>query len=372
MKITGMESFFVKPRWHFLKVSTDEGIHGWGEPIVEGRARTVAMAVKELEPVLIGQNPLEIERIWTETYRGTFYRGGPVLVSALSGIDQALWDIKGKYHGVPVYALLGGPTRKRIRAYAHLGGATIDEIVANAKRSVEEGFTAFKTTPVEGPIRPLDTWETMEKAVERVGRLREALPKHVDLALDFHGRFTPAMSIRLIRELEQFRLMFVEEPVQCENVDALVTVARSTHIPIATGERLFTRWGFREILEKQAAAVLQPDLCHAGGITEVRKIAAMAEVYYAQIAPHNPLGPISLAAGLQVAASIPNFLCQEQVCLGRGYLKEPFTIHEGHIDLPRKPGLGVEVDEDYIREMACEGDWDSPRYYNDDGSFTEW
>jgi galactonate dehydratase len=372
MKITGMESFFVKPRWHFLKVSTDEGICGWGEPIVEGRARTVAMAVKELEPVLIGQNPLEIERIWTETYRGTFYRGGPVLVSALSGIDQALWDIKGKYHGVPVYSLLGGPTRKRIRTYAHLRGSTIDETIANAKRSVEEGFTVFKTGPVEGPIRPLDTWETMDKAVERVGRLREALPRHVDLALDFHGRFTPAMSIRLIRELEQFRLMFVEEPVQCENVDALVTVARSTCIPIATGERLFTRWGFREILEKQAAAVLQPDLCHAGGITEVRKIAAMAEVYYAQIAPHNPLGPISLAAGLQVAASIPNFLCQEQVSLGEGYLKEPFTIREGHIDLPEKPGLGIEINEDYVREMAYPGDWDSPRYYNDDGSFTEW
>ncbi|MDR2747240.1 MAG: D-galactonate dehydratase, partial [Treponema sp.] len=238
--------------------------------------------------------------------------------------------------------------------------------------SVEEGFTVFKTGPVDGPIRPLDTWETMDKAVERVGRLREALPKHVDLALDFHGRFTPAMSIRLIRELEQFRLMFVEEPVQCENVDALVTVARSTCIPIATGERLFTRWGFREILEKQAAAVLQPDLCHAGGITEVRKIAAMAEVYYAQIAPHNPLGPISLAAGLQVAASIPNFLCQEQVSLGEGYLKEPFKIREGHIDLPEKPGLGIEVNEEYVRETAYAGDWDSPRYYNDDGSFTEW
>ncbi|MDR1970450.1 MAG: galactonate dehydratase [Treponema sp.] len=372
MKITRMESFFVKPRWHFLKISTDEGICGWGEPIVEGRSRTVAMAVKELEPVLIGQNPLEIERIWTETYRGTFYRGGPILVSALSGIDQALWDIKGKYHGVPVYSLLGGPTRRRVRTYAHLHGKTLEESAASARESVTKGFTVFKTFAVDGPIRPLDTVETMDRAVERVGTLREALPKQVDLALDFHGRFTPAMSIRLIRELEPFRPMFVEEPVQCENVDALVTVARSTCIPIATGERLFTRWGFREVLEKQAAAVLQPDLCHAGGITEVRKIAAMAEIYYAQIAPHNPLGPISLAAGLQVAASIPNFLCQEQVSLGEGYLKEPFKIKEGHIEIPEKPGLGIEINEDYLKEMAYPGDWDSPRYYNDDGSFTEW
>jgi galactonate dehydratase len=372
MKITKIESFFVKPRWHFLKISTDEGISGWGEPIVEGRARTVAMAIKELEPVLIGQNPLEVERIWTETYRGTFYRGGPVLVSALSGIDQALWDIKGKYHGQPVYALLGGPNRKRVRTYAHMRGKDLDEIIVNAKKSVEEGFTLFKTHPIEGPIRPLDTVELIDNSVERIGRLRAALPKNVDLALDFHGRFIPAMSIRLIRELEQFRLMFVEEPVQCENVDALVTVARSTCIPIATGERIFTRWGFREILEKQAAAVLQPDLCHAGGITEVRKIAAMAEVYYVQVAPHNPLGPISLAAGLQVAGSIPNFLCQEQVSLGEGYLKEPFKIKEGHIDLPVKPGLGIEVDEEYVRANLYPGDWDSPRFYNDDGSFTEW
>ncbi|GHU78725.1 galactonate dehydratase [Clostridia bacterium] len=372
MKITKLESFFVKPRWHFLKISTDEGISGWGEPIVEGRARTVAMAVKELEPVLIGQNPLEIERLWTEIYRGTFYRGGPILVSALSGIDQALWDIKGKWHDVPVYELLGGPTRDRVRTYAHMRGSTLDEVIENAKKSVEEGFTVFKTGPSDGPVRPLDTVEFIDRAVEKVGRIRDALPKDVDLALDFHGRFTPAMSIRLIRELEQFKLMFVEEPVQCENVDALVTVARSTCIPIATGERIFTRWGFREILEKQAAFVLQPDICHAGGITEVRKIAAMAEVYYAQIAPHNPLGPISLAAGLQVAGSIPNFLCQEQSSMGEGYLKEPFKIRDGHIDLPKKPGLGIEVDEEYIRKMAYPGDWDSPRYHNDDGSFTEW
>ena len=372
MKITKLESFFCKPRWHFLKISTDEGIVGWGEPIVEGRARTVAMAVKELEPVLIGQNPLEVERLWTEFYRGTFYRGGPVLTSAISGIDQALWDIKGKYHGVPVYQLLGGPCRNRVRTYAHMRGRDLDETIENAKKSVEEGFTIFKTGPANGPVRPLDTVQFIDDAVERIGRIREALPKHVDLALDFHGKFTPAMSIRLIRELEQFKLMFVEEPVQCENVDALVTVARSTCIPIATGERIYTRWGFREIIEKQAAAILQPDLCHAGGITEVRKIAAMAETYYMTVAPHNPLGPISLAAGLQVAGSVPNFLVQEQVHLGDGYIKNPFKIKDGHLDLPTLPGLGIEVDEDFVKEMEYPGDWDSPRLYNDDGAFTEW
>lgn len=372
MKITKMESFLIKPRWHFLKISTDEGICGWGEPIVEGRARTVAMAVKELEPILIGQNPLEIERIWTETYRGTFYRGGPVLVSALSGIDQALWDIKGKWHGAPVYELFGGPCRKKVRTYAHLRGNNIDEMISNGKQAIAEGFTVFKTQVSDGPVRPLDTVEFIDRVVDKIGRLRDAFPKHVDLALEFHGRFTPAMSIRVIRELEQFRPLFVEEPAQCENVDALVRIAQSTCIPIATGERIFTRWGFREILEKQAASILQPDLCHCGGITECRKIAAMAEVYYAQIAPHNPLGPISLAAGLHVAGSIPNFLCQEQVSLGEGYIKDPFVIDNGHINLSNKPGLGIEVDEEFIRSQIYPGNWDTPRYYNDDGSFTEW
>jgi galactonate dehydratase len=372
MKITKLESFFVKPRWHFLKISTDEGICGWGEPIIEGRARTVATATQELEPMLLGQNPLEIERLWNEMYKGTFYRGGPILVSAISGIDQALWDIKGKWHNVPVYELLGGPMRSRVRTYAHMRGNTTEELIENAKVSVAQGFTLFKTGPIDGPVRALDTPEFIDKAVDKVSRLRQALPKNVDLALDFHGRFSPGMSLRLIRELEPFQLMFVEEPVQCENVDALVTIARSTSIPIATGERIFTRWGFREILEKQAAFVLQPDLCHAGGITEVKKIANMAETYYAQIAPHNPLGPISLAAGLQLAGCIPNFLCQEQVSLGEGYIQAPFVIRDGHIDLPKQPGLGIEVNEDYVRAMAYPGDWDTPRWHTDDDAFTEW
>jgi len=372
MKIAKIESFFVKPRFHFIKITTQDGLEGWGEPIVEGRARTVATAVKELEPVLIGADPLATEKIWTEVYRGTFYRGGPVLTSALSGIDQALWDIKGKFFNAPVHVLLGGPTRERARTYAHVRGNTPEETIEYIKEDVKRGFTLFKTGPCGGPVRPLDTWEFMESVVNRVGSIRDALPKNCDLALDFHGKFTPAMSIRLIKELEQFRLMFVEEPVQCENVDALATVARSTSIPIATGERLFTRWGFREVLEKQAAFVLQPDLCHAGGITEVYKIAAMAETYYAQIAPHNPLGPVSLAAGLQLAASIPNFLCQEQVTLGEGYIREPFAIKDGCLDIPRKPGLGIEVDEAFLKETAYPGDWDTPKLYNDDGSFTEW
>lgn len=359
MKITKLESIFVKPRWHFLKVYTDEGIVGLGEPIVEGKARTVAMAVREMEDYLIGQDPRRIEHIWQVLYRGSFYRGGPVLTSAISGIEQALWDIKGKWLGVPVYELLGGAVRNRIRVYAHAHGRTVEEFVENAKQKVAEGFTAIKTS-FDGPVRIVDTMEYLEKCEEKIAAIRSALPKNVDIAVDLHGRFSPAMAIRIAKILEPYGIMFLEEPCLPENVDTMVTVARSTSIPIATGERLFTRWGFREVLEKQAAAVLQPDLCHCGGILEAKKIAAMAEVYYAAVAPHNPLGPISLAAGLQLDACIPNFLCQEQVSLGEGYIKEPFQVKDGYIDLPAKPGLGIELDEEALQDKIYDGSWQSP------------
>jgi len=372
VKITTLESLFVKPRWHFLKVHTDEGIVGLGEPIVEGRARTVAMAVRELESYLIGQDPRQIERHWQAMYRGTFYRGGPVLLSAISGIEQALWDILGQSLGVPVYQLLGGAVRDRIRVYAHCGGGSPEEAAQSARERVAQGYTALKTA-LDAPVRMVDTKAYVERQVGRIQAMRTAIPDTVDLAVDFHGRVSPAMAIRLCKELEDCSLLFVEEPVLPENVDALVAVARSTTIPLATGERLYTRWGFREVLEKQAARVLQPDLCHAGGIGEVRKIAAMAEVYYAAIAPHNPLGPISLAAGLHVDACIPNFLCQEQVSLGEGYLTQPYVLRDGYIDVPTAPGLGIQLDDDAVAAHLYDGSWETPQVaHPDDGSFADW
>ena len=372
MKITKIESIFLKPRWHFIKMYTDEGIVGYGEPIVEGRARTVAMAIKEMEQYLIGQDPRRIEHHWQVLYRGTFYRGGPVLTSALSGIEQAMWDITGKWLGVPVYQLLGGAVRDRIRVYAGTGGSTLKEFINSAKQKVELGFTAIKTS-FDGPVRIIDTMEFLESCIEKIDTLRKEIPKSVDIAIDLHGRFSPAMSIKIAKELEPYGILFLEEPCLPENVDAMVTIARSTTIPIATGERLFTRWGFREVLEKQAAAVLQPDLCHCGGILEAKKIAAMAEVYYAAVAPHNPLGPVSLAAGLQLDACTPNFLCQEQVSLGEGYIKQPFVIKNGYIELPTKPGLGIELDEEALKDKIDDGTWDTPRWFHkDDGSFGEW
>jgi len=367
LKITKLETFLVKPRWLFLKVHTNAGLVGLGEPILEGRALTCAQAVKEIEPYLIGKDPRQVVHHWQAIYRHAFYRGGPILTSALSGIDQALWDIKGKALGVPVYELLGGPTRHRIRVYAHARSPE------RLKEQVALGFTAFKTGPAKRrPARYLETPAEVRYAAEKFAELRKAAGDDIDIAIDFHGAVSPALAKVLIKALEPYQPMFIEEPCQAQNHDVMAEIARGTHLPIATGERVFTKWGFREVLEKKAATILQPDLCHAGGITEVRLIAGMAEAYYASIAPHNPLGPISLAAGVQMAASIPNFLCQEQVSLGAGYLKKPFALHDGYLDLPTSPGLGIELDENALADKINH-DWKNQELYDkDDGSVVDW
>jgi len=371
MKITKLETFFVKPRWLFLKVHTDEGIVGLGEPALEGRSQTVAAAVQEIGRYLIGQDPRRVEHHWQAIYRGQFYRGGPILTSALSGIEQALWDILGKWLGQPVHQLLGGAVRDKIRMYGWLNGESYGEYLANARVSTKAGFTAFKVG-LEDAFDLVETPARVETAVNRFAELREAVGYGVDLGIDFHARMSPAMAIRLARALEPYQPMFIEEPVPPENVDALATVARGTSIPIATGERLFTKWAFREVLEKQAATILQPDVSHAGGILECKKIAAMAESYYAALAPHCPLGPIALAACLQVDACTPNFLAQEHMTLGEGYLKEPFKIDSGYITVPTKPGLGIELDEEALADKLYDGSWETPRLWHEDGSVADW
>ena len=367
MKITKLETFLVKPRWLFLKIHTDEGLVGLGEPILEGRALTCARAVDELAPYLIGKDPTRVVHHWQAMYRHAFYRGGPLLTSALSGVEQALWDLAGKALGVPVYKLFGGPTRDRIRMYKHAGDA------ATIKMWMDKGFTAFKTgVHKDHPARIVETKAFVNQAVEYFAGLRAAAGPEADIAVDFHGAISPQTAKLLIKGLEPYQPMFIEEPVQCQNVDVLADIARSTHLPIATGERVFTKWGFREILEKGAASILQPDLCHAGGIHEVHIIAGMAEAYYAAIAPHNPLGPISLAACIQLDATIPNFIAQEHTTLGEGYLKQPFVARDGFVDLPTGPGLGIELDEDAL-EDKIDHDWcNHESYLADDGSVVDW
>lgn len=368
LKITKLETFLVKPRWLFLKIHTNAGIVGLGEPITEGRALTCQTAVKEVEPYLVGKDPRPVAHHWQAIYRHAFYRGGPILTSVLSGIDQALWDIKGKALGVPVYELLGGPTRNRVRVYAHSNGSP-----ESVKERLAQGFTAFKTGPAKRrPARYVETPAEVHYAAEKFAEFRKLVGDNVDIGCDFHGAISPATAKLLIKALEPYSPMFIEEPVNAQNHDVMADIARGTFLPIATGERVFTKWGFREVLEKKAATILQPDLCHAGGITECRLIAGMAEAYYAAVAPHNPLGPISLAAGVQLAASIPNFLIQEQVSLGQGYLKQPFKVREGYLDLPTGPGLGIELDENAMADKIGH-EWRNQESYDaDDGSVVDW
>lgn len=378
MKITNLEIFHVKPRWSFLKISTDSGICGWGEPILEGRARTVETAVMEHKEFLIGQDPLRTEYLWQSMYRNTFYRGGVIMMSALSGIEQALMDIKGKHFGLPVYEMLGGVYRDKIRIYGHCWGATTEKIIARALERREKGFTAIKIL-----VEPFTANRSVKKYIEsqivRFKQIREAVGDEMDIAIDFHGRLTPDLAVQIIRGIEPYYPLFVEESCLPENTDAMARIKSAVGASIATGERLVGRGAFRPLFESGAVDVVQPDLCHAGGITEVRRIAAMAETYYCKVAPHNPLGPVSLAANIQLGACTPNFLIaehfgmKEEWDLGEGYLKTPFKVKDGYIHINSLPGLGIEVNEDVVAERAYDGSWDSPRLYaEDDGTIVDW
>lgn len=381
MKIVGYEIFLVAPRWQFLRIDTDEGISGWGEPIVEGRAEAVHGAVGALMEYLVGTDPLRIEDHWQTLAKGGFYRGGPVLSSALAGIDQALWDIKGRYHDAPVHELLGGPVRERVRMYTWVAGRDTAALVDDAQAKVANGFSAIKLNLAEA-LPAVPSAAEIRAMVRQVEALREKLGDAVDIALDFHGRFSTAATRRILPLLEPLLPLFVEEPVLPEFARDLRRITDSTSIPIATGERLYSRWDFRDVLPT-GIAVAQPDLSHAGGISEVRRIAAMAEVYDVVVAPHCPLGPITLAASLQVDLATPNFLIQEQslgIEYGGGsalldYLVDPqvFSFVDGHIERPAGPGLGIEIDEAAVRAAAGSGhNWRSPILRHPDGSFAEW
>ncbi len=382
MKITQMELFTVPPRWLFLKVSTDEGISGWGEPIVEGHAATVAAAVGEMEAALIGRDPDLIEDLWQMLYRARFYRGGPVMMSAIAGVNQALWDIKGKRHGVPVYRLLGGPVREKMRVYAWVGGDRPADVASAAKERQALGFTAVKMNATEESSY-VNSFDKVEAVVERVAAVRAAAGSAFGIAVDFHGRVHKPMAKVLAHELEPYHLMFIEEPVLPQNNEALREIAMHTSTPIATGERMYSRWDFKPLLQDGCVDILQPDLSHAGGISEVVKIAAMAEAYDVAIAPHCPLGPIALAACLQVDAVAHNALIQEQslgIHYNKGndlldYLADPgvFRYEAGYVSLPTAPGLGIEIDEAAVREAAKTGhQWRNPVWRLDDGSIAEW
>jgi galactonate dehydratase len=381
VKIERIETFLVAPRWLFCRVETDDGLVGWGEPVVEGRAEVVRSAVEVLAEYLIGEDPLRIEQHWQVLTKGGFYRGGPILSSAVAGLDQALWDIAGQAYGAPVHALLGGPVRDRVRIYSWIGGDEPDEVADAAAAQVAAGLTGVKMNAC-GRLSAIPTSAEVDAVVGRVVAAREVLGDDRDIALDFHGRAGLAAVRRILPELAALRPLFVEEPVLPDQAHHLHDIVTSTPIPVATGERLYGRSEFLAPLQA-GVAVVQPDLSHAGGISEVRRIAALAETYGALLAPHCPLGPIALAASLQVAFATPNFLIQEQ-SIGIHYHSgselldyvvdpEPFQFVDGHIARFDKPGLGITVDEAAVREAArTPHAWRSPVWHHRDGSFAEW
>ncbi len=382
LRIAKIELFKVPPRWLFLKITTKSGIFGWGEPVIEGKASTVEACVNELSKYIIGRSANDIEDIWQVLYKGGFYRGGPILMSAISGIDQALWDIKGKHLGVPVYDLLGGPVREKMKMYCWIGGDHPEVVLEQAKQKVEQGYKAVKMNAT-GTFEWIDSMKKVKTVANNIKILREEFGDNLDIGLDFHGRVHKGMVKRLIDELSPYNPMFIEEPVLSENNESLDHIYSYTSIPIATGERMFSRWDFKEILHRGVVDIIQPDLSHAGGISEVRRIATMAEAYDVALAPHCPLGPISLASALHMDFASPNAFIQES-SLGIHYNKgfdlldymanpEIFKVEDGYIPLITKPGLGVEINEDKLREGQKIGhDWSNPIWRNVDGSFAEW
>lgn len=372
--------------WVFVKVVTDEpGLVGWGEATLEWQTQAVVGAVADLAPLVIGADPTRIEHLWQVMYRQHFFKGGVVTLSAISGIDQALHDITGKVHGVPTYKLLGGAVRDHVRFYDHLGGgesgavygAAVDGATAFgelARESVDDGFDAVKVLAVP-PVRMLDGRRSLRLAAERLAAVRDAVGADVDVMVDLHGRATPAMAIRFGLALAPFDPWFLEEPCQPENVAGCAEVARALSVPIATGERLTTRHAFRELLERRACAVIQPDVCHCGGLTELRKIAAMADAYDIAVAPHNPLGPIATMANLHFAMSTPNFLIQEvmrsDVPWRDDVVDNPLRITGGRAQPPDRPGLGIEVDEVAAAEHPYAAELEM-RVFHEDGSVGDW
>lgn len=382
MKITAVNTYFVRPRWAFVEITTDDGFVGWGEAVLEGHCDAVVACVNEYKPYLVGQDPSRIEDIHATIYRAGFYRGGGVLMSALSGIDQALWDIKGKFFGAPVYELMGGKCRDNIKVYSWIGGDRPSDTGRMAKEKKDEGFTAIKMNATE-ELQMIDTYDKIDAVLERVAAIRESCGKHFGIAIDFHGRVHKPMAKVLAKKLEEFDPMFIEEPVLCENMEVFKEIAACCNIPIATGERIFTKYDFKRLLQAGGVDIIQPDLSHAGGITEVKKIASMAEAYDVAVAPHCPLGPIALAACLNLDATCYNAVIQEQSIgihynVGKSVLDyarnpEDFAFVDGRVAMPTKPGLGVEVNKALvIEENKIPHQWKNPVWRHADGSVAEW
>ena len=379
MKIGRIETFYVPPRWLFVRVEAEEGAVGWGEASLEGWAEAVDGAFEALRDRFIGYNARRIEDIWQVAFRGGFYRGGPVLMSALAGLEQALWDLKGKAYGLPAWEMIGGKVRERIRAYAWIGGDRPADVAGACEIRKSQGFSAVKMNATA----EMDWIGTPKLFDEVIHRVQAAQDAGMDVGLDFHGRVHKSMAKQLAKVLEPLGLLFIEEPLLSENMEGIAQISHLVATPIALGERLYSRWDFKPFFEARSVDIIQPDLSHAGGISECRRIAAMAEAYDIAVAPHCPLGPLALAACLQLAATAPNVAIQE-MSLGIHYtvghdllhfVKNPEALSpvDGYLPIPEAPGLGVTIDEEAVREVHKDRHrWRNPVWRQKDGSFAEW
>ncbi len=388
MKITAIKSVVVNAEmrnWVFVKVETDEaGLFGWGEASLEWKPRAVVGAIEDLAPLAVGEDPTRIEHLYQKLYRESFWRLGVIGMSAISGIEQACWDILGKSLNVPVYRLLGGAVRERVRMYTHLGGGSMKAVYESldpgpvielAQEVVSRGYTAVKVVCVPYS-EPLMSVSTIKHFAEVIGKLRDAVGDAVDIMIDFHGRSSPAMAVQYINAVAEFSPFFCEEPVLPENVEALVEVKRAVSVPIATGERLITRHQFRPIFEQHACHVVQPDLCHCGGLLEGKKIAAMAEAYMMGVAPHNPLGPVANAAALHFALSTPNFLIQEDMLTDVPWrfdvVQHSLETRDGYWLKTESPGLGISVNEKEAARHPYQQEVRRPSVRAADGAILDW
>ena len=381
MKITDVTVYEVKPRWIFVKLSTDEGVEGWGEMISGTKTETVVAGAREMGKYLIGRDPFEIERLWQEMYK-SFFRGGPINGTIVSGMEMALWDIKGKYFGVPVYELLGGRARDRIKVYSWIGGDRPEDVAEQALDRRNRGFDAVKMNATE-ELHYIDSYDKIQAVADRVASIRAACGDGFGIAVDFHGRVHKPMAKVLAHALEPYKLMFLEEVVLPENEEYFKEVAALSSTPLATGERLVSRWQYKNIFREGVVDIIQPDVAMVGGILEMKKIISMAEAFDMAAAPHAPYGPIALAATLQVDVCSPNVFIQDQslgIHYNKGFdlldfvkNKDVFQYENGFVKVPALPGLGLEIDEEKVREVSAQGlQWTNPKWRNYDGTMAEW
>ncbi len=378
MKITNIKTFVIPMSGHnvvLVKIETDEGLFGIGEASLAGRDRGVLGILEHFGPLLAGRDPSRIEDIWQELYRNTFWRGGPTLLSAISGIDIALWDLKGKRLGAPIYDLLGGQTRERVRVYTHLRGATDDELSEHALAAVEQGYTALRISPSLFNAVPWDSRKSVRATIRTLERLRTTVGDDVDLIVDVHHRFTPMENVHLARGVQDLDLLFIEDPLPPDNLQSYQLLRAKIDVPLATGEAMVTKWSYKYLIENELIDYLRVDPIHAGGITETKKVAIMGEVHDVDLALHNPTSPVCAATCIQLDASVPNFGIQEAIHQPQS-MREIFPVqlevHQGYFTVSDRPGLGLEFDEAAAQHYATERLAELPHLRNADGSVTDW